>query len=145
MFLIASALILRNGAVLVVEQQGPEERNPSWMLPGGRVEEGEGVLTALHREVTEETGLRVTAVHVLAFVVEVVTPSGVYSALTFHCEADGEPLPADPDGFVRSACFLPSEEAIRRIAEVEWYDVAPLKRYLRGEAPSGATYTRRSN
>jgi 8-oxo-dGTP diphosphatase len=32
-----------------------------WEIPQGRVEEGEGLLTALHREVLEETGVEVEA------------------------------------------------------------------------------------
>lgn len=140
MFAIAAAVIQRDGQICLVEQKGPGDAVSAWMLPGGRVEEGEGVLAALGREVREETGLIVTETAHLAFLVEVVTAAGTYTAMTFRCEATGDLGPADPDGFVLSAQFLPVDESLRRLALVEWYDAVPLKRYLRGDAPPGATY-----
>ncbi len=140
MFFIASALLRRAGAVCLVEQQGPYDPMSSWMLPGGRVEHGEGVLTALHREVGEETGLAIIGMRTLAFLVEVASTEGVYTAMTFDCEAAGALAPVDPDGFVRVAEWVAHEVAIARLSLVEWYDVLPLQRYLGGDARPGATY-----
>jgi 8-oxo-dGTP diphosphatase len=56
--LAVSAAIFRDGRVLVVRRA----RSPGkgfYSLPGGRVEFGESLHTALHREVDEETGLRI--------------------------------------------------------------------------------------
>lgn len=41
-----------------------------WMLPGGGVENSESILTALHREVSEETGCRIASVTPLGYVEE---------------------------------------------------------------------------
>ena len=49
------ALIEFDGSVLVDRRSD----DGSWAFPGGRVEEDESVLGALHREVREETGLEV--------------------------------------------------------------------------------------
>lgn len=136
MFTIASALVLRSGQVCLVEQQGPDDEDPSWMLPGGRVEDGEGVLATLAREVAEETGLIVTETVHLAFLVDLTT----YAAMTFRCEAKGDLNTNDPDGEVTRADFVPIEEGLRRLASVKWYDAVPLRRYLAGQAPPGATY-----
>ena len=51
-------MIFRDGRVLLVRRA----RSPGkgfYSLPGGRVEFGETLHTALHREIDEETGLRV--------------------------------------------------------------------------------------
>ena len=59
--LAVSAAIFRDGKVLLVRRA----RSPGkgfYSLPGGRVEFGESLHTALHREVDEETGLRIEIV-----------------------------------------------------------------------------------
>lgn len=56
--LAVSGAIFRDGKVFLVRRA----RAPSqglYSLPGGRVEFGESLHTALHREVDEETGLRI--------------------------------------------------------------------------------------
>ena len=56
--LAVSGAIFRDGKVLLVRRS----RSPGkgfYSLPGGRVEFGESLHTALHREVDEETGLRI--------------------------------------------------------------------------------------
>ena len=56
--LAVSGAIFRDGRVLLVRRA----RSPGkgfYSLPGGRVEFGESLHTALHREVDEETGLRI--------------------------------------------------------------------------------------
>ena len=59
--LAVSAVIFRDGKVLLVRRS----RSPGkgfYSLPGGRVEYGESLHTALMREVDEETGLRIDIV-----------------------------------------------------------------------------------
>ena len=138
--LIVAALVRRDGELLLVEQQGPYDPEPSWMLPGGRVEPGETLLTALARELIEETGLRLAGTPRIAFAVDIDGGSGAYAAITFETDAAGALAPADPDGFVRRAEWVPRAEAFERLRCVAWYDCVPLERYLSGEAPSGAVY-----
>src|SRR6516164_11407943 len=59
--LAVSAVIFREGKVLLVRRA----RSPAkgfYSLPGGRVEFGESLATALQREVDEETGLKIEIV-----------------------------------------------------------------------------------
>jgi 8-oxo-dGTP diphosphatase len=59
--LAVSGAIFRDGKVLLVRRA----RSPGagfYSLPGGRVEFGESLHTALHREVSEETGLKIEIV-----------------------------------------------------------------------------------
>ena len=56
--LAVSGAIFRDGKILLVRRA----RSPAkgfYSLPGGRVEFGESLHTALHREVDEETGLKI--------------------------------------------------------------------------------------
>ena len=65
MVVIIAIVIVRDaeGRVLLVRENG------LWAIPGGRVEEGEGVMEAAEREVREETGYSV-AIENLARVYE---------------------------------------------------------------------------
>jgi ADP-ribose pyrophosphatase YjhB (NUDIX family) len=56
--LAVSGAIFRDGKVLLV-RRARSPGNGFYSVPGGRVEFGESLHTALHREVDEETGLRI--------------------------------------------------------------------------------------
>jgi ADP-ribose pyrophosphatase YjhB (NUDIX family) len=56
--LAVSAVIFREGKILLV-RRARSPANGFYSLPGGRVEFGESLHTALHREVDEETALKI--------------------------------------------------------------------------------------
>src|SRR6187402_560758 len=56
--LAVSAAIFRDGKVLLVRRASSPGKG-HYSLPGGRVEFGETLHTALHREVDEETALKI--------------------------------------------------------------------------------------
>jgi ADP-ribose pyrophosphatase YjhB (NUDIX family) len=90
--LAVSAAIFRDGKILLVRRA----RSPAkglWSLPGGRVEFGETLYAALHREIDEETALKIEIVG-LAGWREVVpgTSGGHYVIMSFAARwASGEP------------------------------------------------------
>ena len=51
-----AAVVEREGRLLLVRHQKPD-REPYWVLPGGRLEPGETIPRCAGREVAEETGL----------------------------------------------------------------------------------------
>lgn len=54
----AYVVLPRDGLVLVTHQSTP---SPEYQLPGGGIDPGESPVQALHREVLEETGYRISA------------------------------------------------------------------------------------
>lgn len=54
----AYGVLPRDGLVLVTHQSRP---SPEYQLPGGGIDPGESPVQALHREVFEETGYRISA------------------------------------------------------------------------------------
>jgi 8-oxo-dGTP diphosphatase len=105
--LVATALLIRDGRVLVVGNDYEPGQALRWTLPGGAVEPGESLLAAAAHEVREETGLDVTAWRGLAYVCQV--------------------RPADPDGLCKLAEFLPERQALERVWQPARY---PLRGWL---------------
>lgn len=55
----ACGLVIREKQILLIRQQVPTRSTPVWLPPGGGVQLGEDSLTALSRELQEETRLSV--------------------------------------------------------------------------------------
>jgi 8-oxo-dGTP diphosphatase len=59
---VAAAVIRRaDGQILLAKRADQQHQGGLWEFPGGKVETGESVATALHRELQEELGIAVTA------------------------------------------------------------------------------------
>jgi ADP-ribose pyrophosphatase YjhB (NUDIX family) len=120
------ALIIENGSILLVER-GREPQKGYWSLPGGAVEAGEPLETALRREVGEETGLEIEIVHLIEVFERIIPgsdpPSGDagrpeyhYILLDYICRPAGGKLHASDDAS-RAAWFTEGEIAGLKITE----------------------------
>jgi 8-oxo-dGTP diphosphatase len=92
--LAVSAVIFRDGKVLLVRRVRPPAKG-LYSLPGGRVEFGETLYTALHREVREETGLKIEIVAFAGWreVLPSARSSGHYVIMSFVARwAGNEPV-----------------------------------------------------
>lgn len=92
--LAVSAAIFRDSRILLV-RRARSPGNGLFSLPGGRVEFGESLHTALHREVDEETGLKIEIIGLAGWreVLPGNTGGGHYLILSFAARwASGEPV-----------------------------------------------------
>lgn len=139
--LLVCALVRRGPDLLMVREDMPGDPHACWVPPGGQVEPGELVHDALVRELREETGLRVPGPARLAFVSQYTVtgdPSwdGMWTVFAFEADAppDQALMPADPDGTVLEAAWVPVPEAIRRVARLSFRPRRdPLLHHLRND------------
>jgi ADP-ribose pyrophosphatase YjhB (NUDIX family) len=138
----AAALIRRDDDILLVRQQGPDDAESAWALPGGRVKASERLRKALIREVREETGLRVIAPSHLIYVTQIVAHDYHSTAFVFAIDTwDGQLQHDDPDGFILETRFAPCDEAITKLAALTYRPTRePIVAYLRDEAHTVAVW-----
>jgi ADP-ribose pyrophosphatase YjhB (NUDIX family) len=142
---VVAAIIHRGADVLFVCERGPNDKAPKWSLPGGRVEPGESLTEALRREVREETGLEVEKLGRLVNLCTLLVEDDGYTCAVYEVnEWHGDPSPADPDGFVIEARFLPTADAMSLVeARPEISRKQPVIAYLRGEIVDAESWTYR--
>ena len=153
---IAAAVIRRGDEILLVEQHGPGDEKSAWALPGGRAEPGELFHEVLIREVKEETGLDVTELGQLLYLVQTDNPNKQQimenfgpgdgyraTAVVFEVtDWEGVLESADPDNFILNVRFWPVSQAIALLEQTLTYRVMrePLIAYLNGQAAPGSTW-----
>jgi 8-oxo-dGTP diphosphatase len=113
------AVVARDGALLLVRHQKPD-RDPYWVLPGGRLEPGETIPECAEREILEETGLSASFCGVL-YVSEFLSEGRHTVDITVRVapEGDGEAeLGSDPE-------LAPDSEPTLR--ELRWVKAGELR------------------
>jgi 8-oxo-dGTP diphosphatase len=108
---LCTGLLERDGRVLLVANQYPNQPRLLWNLPGGRQEERETCERTVVRELREETGLDVRVVG-LAYVAESFDPSTLthFTAFCFRVDGEGEPVVPTGDAHVRECRWVPRAE-----------------------------------
>jgi len=108
--LAVSAAIFRDGKILLVRRARSPARG-FYSLPGGRVEFGETLHAALHREVAEETALKVEIVDLAAWreVMPGTGSGGHYLIMSFAARwSAGEPVLNDELTITHGSHRMPS-------------------------------------
>jgi ADP-ribose pyrophosphatase YjhB (NUDIX family) len=155
MYVNARAIIEREtaaGIEIVVQIRDKPHEGGKWIeLPGGRVEEFESLVSALKREVQEETGLVLTHIEGLNSKVdtqgedtnvECLQPFAVYQTtrgpvdsmgVYFRCRAEGKLLEVGHDA--EDARWVPVQQVAawmeKEAAKLSWVDRAGFLFYLK--------------
>jgi ADP-ribose pyrophosphatase YjhB (NUDIX family) len=112
---LATALVRREGCLLLVASRYPNHANPIWNLPGGRQQPGELLADTALRELREETGLR-GMVRELCYVSESYDGSTHFINATFAVDTHGDLTPARVEGdHVEDAAWVPIDELPQRL------------------------------
>jgi 8-oxo-dGTP diphosphatase len=114
-----AAVVEREGALLLVRHQKPD-RDPYWVLPGGRLEPGETIPECAGRELAEETGLTAGfsgVLYVSEFLREGRHTIDVVARMSLQGEEEAS-LGSDPE-------IEPGTEPTLR--EVRWVSVEDLR------------------
>jgi 8-oxo-dGTP diphosphatase len=98
-----------------------------WIMPGGKIEHGEGILPALHREVQEEVGIEIAVEGLIDVYEHVANGESHDHFVILYYRATPLSLALRPDG-------IECNEAIWcAAAELPEYDLAPGTRYILGK------------
>jgi 8-oxo-dGTP diphosphatase len=130
---VAGGLITSDAGTLLVANRRRDGRI-DWTTPGGVVDEGETSLSALSREVLEETGLFVEHWSRLCWTVEVeFVDLDMHLAVEVHHAAgfDGSIVIDDPDGIVVEAHFLDHRAIDDRLDTSPSWVAEPMRAWLR--------------
>ena len=117
---VAGIITLNDSEVLIIGNEYSKGGSLTWNFPGGAVDPGEDLRSALVREVHEESGLKVLEIGRLAWVSQVYSGVDATGLLFFMYEIDsweGEiSLENEVQGGpVRAAEFVSYEEATERV------------------------------
>lgn len=90
---VVAAVVQRQGAYLVCQRPLHKRHGGLWEFPGGKLEPGETMLEAAHRELAEELGLSVTGIGTVRLKVQ--DPGSEFSINFVDVEATGTPVPVE--------------------------------------------------
>jgi A/G-specific adenine glycosylase len=99
---VAAAIIQRNGKVLIAQRPANGLLGGMWEFPGGKVEPGEDLQSALQREIREELNTSITVEEHFGEFRHAYTHYKV-TLHAFFCRLaseSGEPYPVEADGLV---------------------------------------------
>ena len=131
-WLVGGAVIEGAEGVLLVANRR-HDGAVDWSTPGGVIDEGEGILDGLAREVQEETGLVVASWEGLLYGIEVVAPDlGWHLRVEVHLAGavEGDLVVDDPDGIVFEAGYVAIGECDQRLAQSQLWVREPLSAWL---------------
>jgi 8-oxo-dGTP diphosphatase len=139
---VAGALVERGGSLLLVRNRRRDGR-VDWSPPGGVIDDGEGLMAGLGREVHEETGLWVERWEGPAYRVEARAPDMDWTLRVEVHRAEsvtGELRIDDPDGIVEDAAFVDRPDVAARLESAPRWVSEPLLDWVEHRPPEPDTY-----
>ena len=139
---MAGALVEKHGDLLLVRNRRRDGR-ADWSPPGGVIDDGEGLMTGLGREVHEETGLQVQAWRGPAYEVEAEAPEmDWHLRVEVHVAVDvaGRLRVDDPDGIVEAADFVAPADVAARLGSAPRWVAEPLLDWLEHRHADAPTF-----
>jgi 8-oxo-dGTP diphosphatase len=103
---VAVGVLMRaNGDVLLAQRPAGKPYAGYWEFPGGKVEPGESILSALQREFVEELGIRILSAEPWCGVAHVYPHAYVRLHFYISREWDGEPQSLEGQAFAWQGCL----------------------------------------
>lgn len=135
---LATALVRRDAAVLLVASRYPNHAQALWNMPGGRQQPQELLSQTVLRELAEETGMA-GSIRELCYVSESYDGRTHFTNFTFSVEASGEIEPPYIEGdHVIEAAWVNVDDLAQRISVPVVRE--PLLGYLRADMPRYVGY-----
>lgn len=101
------AAIVRDGRILLIRRLRPPEAG-CWSLPGGKIDPGEPYEDAIHREVAEELGIRLTRTQLLCVVNLIGEGQHWVSPVLLATAFEGDPRNLEPEKHAEIGWFAPN-------------------------------------
>lgn len=149
---VVGGLILRDSDILLVANRRRgnlhlgKKGGIDWSPPGGVIDDGEDAISALKREVFEETGLRTSAWSELIYEVDVDFET---LEMSLHVEVFeaidwcGSLFFNDPDGIVEDGGFFSREESKAKLDASPIWVREPVSSYLFDQLPTRKSFSYR--
>ena len=121
------ACIIDQDQRVLLTRRGVPPFHGLWIMPGGKIEHGETILTALHREVREEVGISIRISGLIDVYEHVANADSPDHFVILYYRAVPLSLALNPDG-------VECNEAIWcEASALPGYDLAPGARYILGK------------
>jgi 8-oxo-dGTP diphosphatase len=115
-----NGLLVRDRSILMVQLHSPVAGRHIWMPPGGGVRFGEPLLSALQREMVEETGIRVS-VGPLWYLHEIIHKNVHAVEFYYLCRHEAgslrtgtDPEYSESEQIITDAAFLPFDRLVEK-------------------------------